>query len=68
MRPEYMSPEELVEHEDTDWPDLIQYAEHHGEIPACFRDLEPTLHFCAEWDQMVICEHMPEFEACRCSP
>ncbi len=26
----------------------------------------PTLHFCYEWDEMLIDEGCPEFEVCNC--
>ena len=28
----------------------------------------PTLHFCMEWDYMLIHDKSPEFEACLCGP
>ena len=35
-------------------------------IPERFKKAYPSLHYCAEWDYMVIDRFCPEFEACSC--
>lgn len=60
------TPEQMLEEDDCDWPDLVRYCERTGEIPTCFKDFEPTLHFCQEWDQAVVCDKMSEFDSCKC--
>lgn len=30
------------------------------------REINPTYHWCYEWDGMVICDKDKEFEACLC--
>ena len=37
-----------------------------GYIPLKYREREPTLHFCNEWDGMLIDKTDPEFEVCLC--
>jgi hypothetical protein len=37
-----------------------------GLIPPEELEAHPTLHFCTEWDGLVIEEGDPEFEACLC--
>lgn len=35
-------------------------------LPVWAREVSPTLHFCNEWDGLLIEEGDPEFEACLC--
>jgi hypothetical protein len=31
------------------------------------RQVNPTYHWCYEWDEMVICDKDPEYDSCICS-
>ena len=37
-----------------------------GVISDELKKLYPTLHFCYEWDLMLVDDGMPEFECCSC--
>ncbi len=37
-----------------------------GRVPDDIAEKNPTLHFCPEWDEMLIEEGTPEFESCNC--
>ena len=37
-----------------------------GRVPDDIAEKNPTLHFCPEWDEMLIEEDTPEFESCNC--
>ncbi|HET9136754.1 MAG TPA: hypothetical protein VFO76_08955 [Candidatus Kapabacteria bacterium] len=41
-------------------------AEQEGKIPQALREIDPTYHFCPEWDEMLICSKDKEFECCLC--
>lgn len=37
-----------------------------GEIPDEAKEKSPYIHFCSDWDELVIEEGDPEFESCNC--
>lgn len=40
--------------------------ERNGRIPKKYNEDNPTLHFCREWDFLLIDDGDVEFEACLC--
>lgn len=48
-------------------PNFIRRHINRGDsIPWWSRLIWPTLHFCFEWDGMLVDESMPEYDCCRC--
>lgn len=47
-------------------PHEIHSYEKAGRFPKPLKEQNPTLHFCKEWDFMLIDKTDPEFEACLC--
>lgn len=50
----------------TDNPELFWQINNSGVIPEELIEKYPTLHFCIEWDFLLIEEGMEEFECCLC--
>lgn len=56
----------------TDIEKLVRVAENSRDEKASkeamkkLREINPTYHWCAEWDSMVICDKDKEFECCLC--
>lgn len=50
-------------------PIELTWLEFHAQVDSVPRELwynDPSIHFCMEWDGMLICDRYPEFEFCRC--
>lgn len=47
-------------------PNVCNEIERTGKIPDECKFLNPTLHFCPDWDGLLIDESDPEFETCHC--
>lgn len=48
-------------------PDFIyDWIDERGSVPFWGRLIWPTLHFCCEWDYLLIDKTMREYECCRC--
>jgi len=47
-------------------PAIRRSIQFRNEIPDEYRIKYPRLHFCPEWDFMLINDDDPEFEACSC--
>ena len=45
--------------------EVIQW-EHDGKIPKLAMDKDRTLHFCPDWDFMLINKENHEYDACLC--
>lgn len=47
-------------------PAVRKHIEVAQEIPDDMKDKYPRLHFCEDWDFMLINDDDPEFEVCNC--
>lgn len=47
-------------------PQTCNEIERSGVIPDEAKFMNPTLHFCEDWDGLLIDENDPEFEHCKC--